>query len=278
MAGTGRAVQTYILTQGVVAGEFSDQPNAQQRRQEKVRNRQQESRAAAQRLNLPEPVFLTGQDGHLWHDDDIEQQLQQQLQAWQPTTLVIPSIWEMHRDHRATAEMALRMASTLDTLEQIAMYEIGQPLKANLIEDITQQQTDKWQAMQCFTSQLAQQDYAEQIRGLNRYRSYTLGLATQYAEAFCVIRTAELSEWLDRHQPEHASQALRQAEQSEQRLQQVLQQQQSAMAQQAQRIDSLEQQCQQLRKHSQALQQTLSWRITKPLRWLRQMGAKSDGS
>ena len=265
----GREVQAFILTQGVVAGEFANQPNGQQLRQEKIHRRQQESHAAAQVLNLAEPIFLTGQDGELWHDAEIEQLLKQQLQDWQPTTLVIPSIWEMHRDHRATAEMALRLAQSMDSLEQIAMYEIGVPLKANFIEDITDYQATKWQAMQCFASQLTEQDYAEHIRGLNRYRSYTLGLATQYAEAFCVIRKEELSEWTDRHQPEQISLTLRQAEQQSLALRQTVEQLESNNHALNERLSQQQHQAQQSQQTLQAIQNSLSWRLTGPLRWVR---------
>ena len=56
----GRVVQAFILTQGVVAGEFANQVNEQALLQDKIHKRQQESRAAAQCLNVPEPIFLTG--------------------------------------------------------------------------------------------------------------------------------------------------------------------------------------------------------------------------
>lgn len=81
-------------------------------------------------LGLNEPEFLSAQDGELWQDPHIEANLLCQLEAFQPTTLVMPSIWEMHRDHRATAELGLRLAEQLSSLQQVSFYEIGVPAYA----------------------------------------------------------------------------------------------------------------------------------------------------
>lgn len=244
----GKTVQTFILTSGVVAGEFADQPNPEQLRADKAKLRADESRAAAKLLGLPEPIFLNRQDGALLADSDIETLLLQQLEQWQPTTLVIPSCWEMHRDHRATAQLGLALAQKLATVEQVAMYEIGVPLSPNVLEDISAEQPRKWQAMQCFPSQLTVQRYAEHINGLNQYRTYTLALDITHAEAFCCVEKHELATFIERFQPDKTTQALLRSEQSHHPDQQ--------------RITQLEQ-------HIQHLENSLSWRITRPLRWLR---------
>lgn len=244
----GKTVQAFILTSGVVSGEFNDQANPEQCRADKAKLRADESKTAARLLGLPEPIFLNRQDGELLEDSEIEDLLYRQLATWQPTTLVIPSCWEMHRDHRATAELGLALAQQLPTVEQVAMYEIGVPLAPNVLEDISREQPLKWQAMQCFPSQLAVQRYAEHIDALNQYRTYTLGLDITHAEAFCCIAKDELDTFIERAQPDTTTQALLRSEQSSRPNQEG--------------VALLEQQIQQL-------QSSLSWRITKPLRWLR---------
>ncbi len=246
----GKTVQAFILTSGVVAGEFNDQANPEQCRADKAKLRADESKAAADLLGLPEPIFLNRQDGALLEDGEIEALLIQQLEIWQPTTLVIPSSWEMHRDHRAAAELGLALAQKLPTVEQVAMYEIGVPLSPNVLEDISAEQPRKWQAMQCFPTQLAVQRYAEHICGLNQYRTYTLGLDITHAEAFYCIEKAELHAFIEHFQPDKTTQALLRSECSRHPDQE--------------RIALLEQ-------HIQQLQNSLSWRITKPLRWLRSL-------
>lgn len=251
----GADIKVLILTDGVIKNEFADQPNAEQLRAEKAALRANESRLAATILGLPEPEFLHGQDGVLSADAAMQERLLRLCEEWQPSTIVMPSIWEMHRDHRATAELGLSIAQLCSTIEQVAMYEVGVPLMANVLEDISATAALKWQAMQCFASQLVGQRYAEQIQGLNRFRSYTLGLEVEASEAFHCLSRADLETFIRNQQPAAASYALHQAEQSQHRNQHEI-------ALRQQRIEALEQQL-------QATQRTLSWRITKPLRWLK---------
>lgn len=264
----GRQVQAFILTQGVVQGEFKESAEAQQDRAKQIQQRKNESLAAAAVLNLPEPIFLTGQDGALWSDTTIESDLLKQLQTYQPTCLVMPSVWEMHRDHRATAEMGLRLSSHITSLESVVCYEIGVPLKANALEDISAYQTRKWHAMQCFTSQLKTQRYADHIQGLNTYRSYTLGLEASAAEAFYCVPLDELSAFSE-SQAEQISLVVREAERQQQHCEQALRQQQHENSRLQQQITAQQTQLHALENELDVTRNSLSWRVTKPLRWLR---------
>lgn len=253
----GNVVQAFVLTSGVLRHEFPEGPCSQQKRDEKEALRRQESRAAAVLLGLNEPEFLSAQDGELWQDTHIEADLLCQLEAFQPTTLVMPSIWEMHRDHRATAELGLRLAEQLSSLQQVSFYEIGVPLMPNVLEDISVQQGLKWQAMQCFESQLIEQNYATQIAGLNQYRAYTLGKTITHAEAYYCLSVADIEAFQACHAPTQISLALRHAELQQQKLEEKFQQ----------RIAHLETQIQQV-------EISASWRITSPLRWIKQTLSK----
>lgn len=51
-------------------------------------------------------------------------------------------------------------------------------------------------AIHCFPSQLAVQDYGEQLLALNRFRSYTLGPGVSHAEAYQVLSSADLASGL----------------------------------------------------------------------------------
>lgn len=251
----GKQVQAFVITSGVVAGEFGDTPEAEIKRAQKAQLRADESRAAAKTLGLPEPEFFARQDAGLLGDQQIESMLLERLVAWQPTTLVVPSIWEMHRDHRATAQLGLSLARKIKTVQRLAFYEVGVPMTPNCLENISDYQDRKWQAMHNFPSQLQGQRYAAQMRGLNTFRSYTLGLAVHYAEAFYTIEADEIETFMAQHQPNQTTLTLMHAE-----SQAVKQQQQSELM--AQRIHELERMLHQTH-------QTLSWRITRPLRWLR---------
>ncbi len=252
----GKRVQAFIITSGVLPDECLEE-SRDIKRSNKIALRANESRAAAKVLNLPEPEFFGRQDGALLNDKDIEELLFERLQSWMPTTLVVPSIWEMHRDHRATSELGLSLAKRLDSVRRIAFYEVGVPLVPNCLEDITQCQELKWLAMNQFASQLQVQDYAEQIRGLNKFRSYTLGMEVHYAEAFYTVDKSEFKRFCETSGLSRTTQVLMAAEKERQKDQQL-------MTQSQQRIHELESTLEQMH-------QSHSWRITQPLRWLRKV-------
>ncbi|MBT2787210.1 MULTISPECIES: PIG-L deacetylase family protein [unclassified Halomonas] len=151
-----------------------------------------ESKKAAQLLGYPAPINWEFTDRGLEEAREaLTQQLLETLLEFQPDLLLAPSCWEMHPDHRAACDAALqagaRFVEQSDVPLNIALYEIGVPLSANQLVDISSVSALKAEAMTCFASQLAEQRYAEQITGLNQYRSYTLGLGVTAAEAFHIV-------------------------------------------------------------------------------------------
>jgi len=151
--------------------------------------------------------------------------------------------------------------------------------------------------MRCFESQNSQQSYADQIQGLNRYRSYTLGLQVKAAEAYHLVCRSELAYFLENHQVDINNHALLQAEQQLSELKAQLAKQGQEIAPLTQALSALtveknallqsnvdhESQHTQNLEHLQStqsalteteeqlalLQNTLSWRLTAPLRWIR---------
>jgi LmbE family N-acetylglucosaminyl deacetylase len=258
MAAAGAKISVIVLTDGVLRSECTDGDRllAEQRRHEKAGLRRQESCQAAALLGYPAPQFAGCQDGELLQHVSLTDELYARLQHLQPDLLVAPSIWEMHRDHRAVAQAALALLQRADWPCQLAFYEVGVPLIPNWLVDISASQSLKAAAMQCFASQLSGQDYAGQISGLNRFRSYTLGLGVSAAEAFHVVTRPDSERFIAAYRPNHHTLALLQAENwlknnhSEEftKLQQALTEAQQNLA---------------------ATRQTLSWRATAPLRFVK---------
>jgi LmbE family N-acetylglucosaminyl deacetylase len=219
MAAAGAEVSVWIVTEGVVRHQWGHLPEPERSRvrEQLVATRQAESRRAASLLGCPEPRFLTYEDGWLWEEAELPQQLLGLLDEQLPDMILAPSPWEMHRDHRALAAAALQLLAALPDSTRLAFYEVGVPLPCNYLVDITPVAGHKWAAMQAFTSQLQQQAYAEQLAGLNRFRSYTLGPDVQQAEAFYLLAPAEIDTFVESMlagvAPERLTLALRQAEQ-----------------------------------------------------------------
>ncbi len=103
-----------------------------------------------------------------------------------------PSPWETHPDHHHAAWAALEALAQLPDGTRLATYEVGVPQRPNTLVDITSVQALKHRAMACFATQMELQRYAEQVTGLNVFRSYTLGRAVKFAEALTVFSRADL--------------------------------------------------------------------------------------
>lgn len=154
--------------------------------------RKQESLAAAKILGYGKPQFLDFRDGFLEADEKLIARLLNIIREFQPKIIYLPSETEIHPDHlalnKAGTEAAKRFPENID----LFFYEIGQPLSYNFLLDITVLQPILDQAMDCFTSQLAVQDYKNHIRSLHAYRSYTLSKNVNFAEAYRTMKSDEL--------------------------------------------------------------------------------------
>lgn len=164
-----------------------------------------ESCAAAAVLGYPPPTQWEFTDRGLEAAvAELTQEVSETLERSRPDLVFAPSAWEMHPDHRAACSAALKACRDYADAAQargegvelrLALYEIGLPLAVTDFSDITPVLEQKRRAMQCFVSQLANQRYAEQIEGLNTFRSYTLGKQVRAAEALHLLDAGRPVPW-----------------------------------------------------------------------------------
>lgn len=145
--------------------------------------REAESRQASRVLGYEEPIFWGMPDRGIMYGEALVQRIVDVLGASHANIVYAPSLWENHPDHRAIALAALEAARRSAQCE-LMFYEVGAPLRPNLLIDITSVLANKRAAMDCFPSQLALQRYDRHIEALNVFRSYTLGADVAAAEAF----------------------------------------------------------------------------------------------
>lgn len=165
--------------------------------------RQDESKSACQIMDWPEPEFWRYPDGGLLA---ARHALIEKIALWIENNklecIFIPSVWEMHRDHRACAEAGLQAAYAAECLQSVWQYEIGRPLeKVNRLVDISATFCLKQHAMYCYPSQLKMQNYFEQICALNVYRTYTLPKTVCAAEAFFALQQSDVGDFLEKNNP-----------------------------------------------------------------------------
>lgn len=184
-------VHVHILTDG--AGYAQDGERALIRA-----TRQEESRQALASLGSGIQCEFGGyQDRALLKESGLIAHILALLEQHQPQLVIAPSPWEIHPDHQACSRAAAAAAMLWQRKAQadvgLMFYEIGSPLRPNLLLDITAVWDLKKQAMQRFASQLQQQDYVRHVEGLNSYRTYTLPPAVRYAEAYCHLSADDIT-------------------------------------------------------------------------------------
>ena len=169
----GNAVCVVVLTGG---SRFGD-----------VAVRQRESIAAACLLGYGAPEFWSFPDRGLLYSEALVQRLVDKIVQTGADLVYAPSPWEVHPDHRQSQLLAIEAVRRSPSPVRLAFYEVGAPLRPNLLLDITPALETKEAAMRCFASQLVHQDYARHIHALNQYRSYTLEQRVFAAEAFWLL-------------------------------------------------------------------------------------------
>lgn len=174
----GQPVCVVVLTDGALYGD--------------ALTRQKESFAAAAVLGYGLPEFWAYPDRGLLYAEALVQRLVDKIAATGSDLVYAPSPWEIHPDHRQTSKLAIEAVRRSGAGVRLAFYEVGAPLRPNVLLDLTPLLATKEAAMRCFGSQLQQQDYVGHIQALNRYRSYTLSAAVTSAEAYWVLTAQEL--------------------------------------------------------------------------------------
>lgn len=275
----GAEVLVHVLTDG--AGNATDA-----QRETITRTRQAETNAALDTLDLPHATFAKLADRGLANFSGLAEHILKAISQHKADLVFAPSLSEIHPDHLATSRAVCAAAEKIQQnggqTPTLFFYEIGSPLRPDLIIDITMVWSLKHQAMQCFPSQLAQQDYLRHISALNTYRTYTLPANTQYAEAFSTITPAQLGNiavteqatenyirrrWIDTAlaaadaQAEILHAAAVRHEDNALKTSLILGSTQ-------QEVRHLQQELRQAQLQQQALLDSSSWRLTAPLRWL----------
>lgn len=150
--------------------------------------RKKEAQKVFDLLRIKDVRWLGFKDGQLSSELSVGY-LQKEIKVFLPTLIYAPGEQEIHPDHIALAKATQEAFASLkkELPLTLASYEISSPLLPNVLVDITKEANLKFKALKYYSSQLAQNDYLTKIKGLNRYRTYTLPKNIRYAEAFRII-------------------------------------------------------------------------------------------
>ena len=185
----GRQVRVAVATDGVEAAPSEDRDAYRAKRED-------ESRRA---LNAATFDFFRFPDRALdEYGDDLAARLRDVLDTYRPDLILAPSAIEIHPDHlalsRCFCELIQRDPSLFADLAvaRVAFYEVSQPLRPNVLIDITGVAAAKYDAIAAHSSQTEIRDYVSFARGLNAYRAMTLAPEVRFAEGYWVTSLPSL--------------------------------------------------------------------------------------
>jgi len=155
-----------------------------------VELRQNEAAKACACLGVTDLEFWSYEDRSLAGSRGALLRMIDLLEDYRPDLVYAPSPLEFHPDHRAACSLLCDAIRSCHYDTEVAFYEVGQPLRVNLLVDITRVLACKMQAMNTYESQLAEMPYGDISEALSRYRSMTLPEGVTHAEGFSLWGTA----------------------------------------------------------------------------------------
>lgn len=154
-----------------------------------VELRQQEGAEACARLGIKDIEFWSYEDRSLAGVRGALRRMMDLIEDFHPELVYAPSPLEFHPDHRAACILLCDAIGACGGDFLVAFYEVGQPIRVNLLVDITSVLGEKEEAVKAYRSQLGERRYDDFTRGLNRYRSMTLPASVVCAEGFSMWQT-----------------------------------------------------------------------------------------
>lgn len=163
--------------------------------------RKDEARAATESLGGCELRFLDHPDGELGAALTAVAEIANVLEERGTKTLLCPSPFEIHPDHRAACLHGVAAALRSEgPVERVLFYEVGAAMPANLLLEATAYLPRKEAALAHHRSQIANMpDLVEKMRAVARARCVNVPLPdVRYAEAYLECGTDGLEELLER--------------------------------------------------------------------------------
>ena len=171
---------------------------------ELARIREGEGAACARLLGAQQTTFLRQPDGNVTYSIELVNEFVRLIRSNQPDVLYLPHPADGHKDHQAATAVVVEAAgraqgnsfpelgSTGWVIDTILGYEVWTTLaRIQYVNDISDVIEDKLAALREHKTQLANVDYDDAVRGLNRYRgAITKGGA--YCECFEVLKVTKL--------------------------------------------------------------------------------------
>jgi N-acetylglucosamine malate deacetylase 1 len=147
--------------------------------------RREEAKAGLKIMGCSEHLFMDFPDSRLCEFiKECAEGLDQIIDDFKPDSIFVPSFFDVHLDHSATAKILARAIEKQGPAIMCYAYEVWTPIVPNTIIDISDVMKIKLDALGAHKSQLLKIDYVQKVEGLNSYRSIYIGNRARYCEAF----------------------------------------------------------------------------------------------
>lgn len=188
----GNAVEVAFLTDGARGSWKSGHDK------DYIALRKEEARAACGFQGTRPPRFLHFPDGALLPDGALVEALKDLVLEVDPYVVYCPSLFEIHGDH-LNAARALLTALEQAGKEPLVMFgEVGAPVWANALVDISSVMERKVEALRHYASQLSANNYVPSLKGLNQYRTVNIDMkGIDFVEAYLLGRPKGLRRLAD---------------------------------------------------------------------------------
>ena len=166
----GGEITVVYLTDGRYGGQIPPEAKSH----ELTQVRRAEAQQALATLGIQNALFLNAEETQLATTPALSHLLREILTTLRPHLVYLPFFWEEHPDHRAANQLLLDAVAHGNLHFDCYAYEVWTPLSPNCLVEITSVVEIKRQALQCYQSQLIEDDYVHTTMGLNAYRSGAL--------------------------------------------------------------------------------------------------------
>ncbi len=164
-------------------------------REKIIRLRKQEARQATEILGIDDLIFLDIPDRELADDEKTVRRVSDILAEKQPDIVYLPFYLDNHPDHKQTAAVGLE-ALKRQPGPDAYFYEIWSAMIHSHLVDIGDAVEKKREAIRVYQSQSDIETFAEQVIGLNRFRSLGSDNLFKFAEALFKLPPDHIDEIL----------------------------------------------------------------------------------
>lgn len=178
-------VKIAYITDGSMGFPKSYRPT-QRERQEMSDKRELEAREGMEVIGVSDLTFLEYKDGKFTVNDNILRYMIQLLTNMKPDIIYMPYYFDTNRDHQQVLSLMMQALERTKLQTKVAMYEVWEPLIANLVVGIDKHASVKEDALKVHKSQLNSINYLYSSMGMSAYRG-AISEAGDYAEAFLVL-------------------------------------------------------------------------------------------